>query len=82
MAAYLYTLRFVDVAAPKALPHVADAVTKPVMLYNVPGRTAVDLVPETVIVPSYAPNPADCAIAGDSTNISANAAAAMNRARV
>jgi len=27
MAAYLYTLRFVEVAAPKALPHVADAVT-------------------------------------------------------
>ena len=27
MAAYLYTLRFVEVAAPKALPAVADAVT-------------------------------------------------------
>ncbi len=27
---------------------VADAVTKPVMLYNVPGRTAVDMVPATV----------------------------------
>jgi len=27
---------------------VADAVDKPVMLYNVPGRTAVDLLPETV----------------------------------
>jgi 4-hydroxy-tetrahydrodipicolinate synthase len=27
---------------------VADAVTKPVMLYNVPGRTAVDLLPATV----------------------------------
>ncbi|MDP6437104.1 MAG: 4-hydroxy-tetrahydrodipicolinate synthase [Gammaproteobacteria bacterium] len=27
---------------------VADAVTKPVMLYNVPGRTGVDLLPETV----------------------------------
>jgi len=27
---------------------IADAVAKPVMLYNVPGRTAVDLLPETV----------------------------------
>ncbi len=27
---------------------VADAVAQPVMLYNVPGRTAVDLLPETV----------------------------------
>ncbi len=27
---------------------IADAVTKPVMLYNVPGRTASDLLPETV----------------------------------
>lgn len=27
---------------------VADAVDKPVMLYNVPGRTASDLLPETV----------------------------------
>lgn len=27
---------------------IADAVDKPVMLYNVPGRTAVDLQPETV----------------------------------
>ena len=27
---------------------VADSVSKPLMLYNVPGRTAVDLVPETV----------------------------------
>lgn len=27
---------------------IADAVSKPVMLYNVPGRTAVDLLPETV----------------------------------
>lgn len=27
---------------------IADAVEKPVMLYNVPGRTAVDLLPETV----------------------------------
>jgi 4-hydroxy-tetrahydrodipicolinate synthase len=27
---------------------VADAVTKPVMLYNVPGRTGVDLLPATV----------------------------------
>jgi len=27
---------------------IADAVDQPVMLYNVPGRTAVDLLPETV----------------------------------
>ena len=27
---------------------VADAVDKPVMLYNVPGRTAVDMLPDTV----------------------------------
>ncbi|MDH3978629.1 MAG: 4-hydroxy-tetrahydrodipicolinate synthase, partial [Gammaproteobacteria bacterium] len=27
---------------------IGDAVSKPVMLYNVPGRTAVDLLPETV----------------------------------
>ncbi len=27
---------------------VADSVTRPVMLYNVPGRTGVDLLPETV----------------------------------
>jgi 4-hydroxy-tetrahydrodipicolinate synthase len=28
---------------------IADAVDKPVILYNVPGRTAVDLVPATVV---------------------------------
>ena len=27
---------------------IADAVTKPVMLYNVPGRTGVDMLPATV----------------------------------
>jgi 4-hydroxy-tetrahydrodipicolinate synthase len=27
---------------------IADSVEKPIMLYNVPGRTAVDMLPETV----------------------------------
>ena len=27
---------------------IADALAKPIMLYNVPGRTAVDMLPETV----------------------------------
>src|SRR5690606_25643529 len=35
---------------------VADAVTHPVILYNVPGRTGVDLKPETVIKLSSHPN--------------------------
>jgi 4-hydroxy-tetrahydrodipicolinate synthase len=35
---------------------VADAVTKPVILYNVPGRTGVDLKPETVIKLASHPN--------------------------
>ena len=35
---------------------VADAVTKPVLLYNVPGRTGVDLKPETVIKLAAHPN--------------------------
>ena len=35
---------------------VADAVTKPVILYNVPGRTGVDLKPETVIKLAAHPN--------------------------
>jgi 4-hydroxy-tetrahydrodipicolinate synthase len=35
---------------------VADAVTKPVILYNVPGRTGVDLKPETVIKLAEHPN--------------------------
>lgn len=34
---------------------IADAVTTPVILYNVPGRTAVDLLPETVV--RLAPHP-------------------------
>jgi 4-hydroxy-tetrahydrodipicolinate synthase len=35
---------------------VADAVSKPVILYNVPGRTGVDLKPETVIKLAAHPN--------------------------
>jgi 4-hydroxy-tetrahydrodipicolinate synthase len=35
---------------------VADAVTKPVILYNVPGRAGVDLKPETVIKLAAHPN--------------------------
>jgi 4-hydroxy-tetrahydrodipicolinate synthase len=35
---------------------VADAVTLPVMLYNVPGRTAVDLLPESVAKLASHPN--------------------------
>jgi 4-hydroxy-tetrahydrodipicolinate synthase len=35
---------------------VADAVTKPIILYNVPGRTGVDLKPETVIKLASHPN--------------------------
>jgi 4-hydroxy-tetrahydrodipicolinate synthase len=39
---------------------IADAVDKPVILYNVPGRTAVDLIPRTVI--ELAAHPAICGI--------------------
>jgi 4-hydroxy-tetrahydrodipicolinate synthase len=35
---------------------VADAVTRPLILYNVPGRTGVDLKPETVIKLATHPN--------------------------
>ena len=35
---------------------VADAVTRPVILYNVPGRTGVDLKPDTVIKLAEHPN--------------------------
>lgn len=35
---------------------VADAVTHPVILYNVPGRTGVDLKPETVVKLAAHPN--------------------------
>jgi len=35
---------------------VADAVTRPVILYNVPGRTGVDLKPDTVIKLASHPN--------------------------
>jgi len=35
---------------------VADAVTRPLILYNVPGRTGVDLKPETVVKLAAHPN--------------------------
>jgi 4-hydroxy-tetrahydrodipicolinate synthase len=35
---------------------VADAVTRPVILYNVPGRTGVDLKPDTVVKLASHPN--------------------------
>jgi len=35
---------------------VAEAVNLPVVLYNVPGRTSVDLLPETVVALSKVPN--------------------------
>ena len=35
---------------------IADAVTRPLILYNVPGRTGVDLKPETVIKLAAHPN--------------------------
>jgi 4-hydroxy-tetrahydrodipicolinate synthase len=35
---------------------VADAVTKPLVLYNVPGRTGVDMKPDTVVKLSAHPN--------------------------
>lgn len=35
---------------------IAEAVSLPVILYNVPGRTSVDLLPETVIALSKIPN--------------------------
>lgn len=47
---------------------IADAVSIPVILYNVPGRTGVNIEPETVVVLAKHPN--ICAIKEASGNIS------------
>ncbi len=35
---------------------IADAAAIPIILYNVPGRTGVDLLPETVVKLAHIPN--------------------------